>query len=216
MMNRLPSPPTCRVLLASSLAGALAACSSSAGQPAPDLGLGDAGVTYMGPTMGSNAIPDMGPPSTAAQPDAGMFPAEPCCYFGFSIPDSAVQATSWETPQTTGAVRGTFGALQTGLPLTLENGTWTATACLPLSSTIAYWYEFSTPVEADAGTGDAGAPNEADGGLADGGADAGLNEIVVDLCNPEAPDADIGLGHDVNLYGPYTSCEAADASMGTL
>jgi hypothetical protein len=177
-------------------------------------------VPYQGPTNGG-PIPNSTNPLTGNPTgDAGPFMVDTtCCTYTFSIPDNQPSGT-------TGYIIGTYGpvAEDGGLSLTLADGTWTASACIPINSALNYWYEFTPPLvdagladasdadaaSADAADADAGDAGESDGGDEDGGTGSVVAPTTIREYNPNAPHQDDGDGHIDNTYGPFASCSGID------
>lgn len=151
----------------------------------------EAPIQYEGETEGG-AIPVVEVPNEFPEEDAGEFEVDRrCCNIVFSVPDI-------EDAMTSGRVVGTFGPVSgVGVPLIRGNGHWSAIACMPVTSHIEYWFEFSTPDGSDAGTEDAGA------------------QVNIVRRHDENASTTTGLdGTKVNVFPSVNDCASVDASTG--
>lgn len=190
-------------LLALLLPGAVVlvqACrSDSSAPPESDAGFEEEEVDYEGPGS-TGVIPDEIPEEEPVgdEGDAGeFFEDTTCCTVTFAIPDHE------EPPEAIGRVRGYAGPLLgEGLAMARGNGTWTATACMPVNSATRYWYELSWP---DASS-DAGAPaSEVDASLPDGETPGPGMVVEIRIAEDQPKEYD-GNGNQVNFHSSGATC----------
>lgn len=112
---------------------------------------------------------------TSGAPDGGGFVTDDtCCDISFAISDM-------ELVWATGALVGTYDPLvDSGVPLSRQNGMWTATVCMPLHVSLFYWYELTELGEASV--------------------------EVTRRINPNEPNQPSGAGESFNTFGPLASC----------
>ncbi len=171
-----------RTILALLTFALLAACPA---KTEPDAG-DDAGA-FNGETIGGAVpiIPTVDDPGDTD--DAGEVVVDDrCCLMTYSVADS-------EPADATGRLRATYGpaAFDGGVELTRAGGSWSSSVCLPVKSSIRFWFEFTLPA-------------------ADGG------DPTIEVRADETAPTTLGLSGDlVNTFGPVNDCSEVDAGTGS-